>query len=148
MWVTLSLGLLLAEHTVLDGQDTVHAARKLQVVGRDQRCDPLAADDVHVEVIDLRTLWPYDWECIAESIKKTGVFPNTAQQMIDVGERTGALGSQLGRAAVYYEREVTQRIKRLTDLFEPLVIIFIGLVVGFVAVAQVSAMYSVFSQIK
>ncbi len=85
---------------------------------------------------------------LSESMRKTELFPNTAQQMIDVGERTGALSAQLGRAATYYEREVSQRIKRLTDLFEPLVIVFIGLVVGFVAIAQVSAMYSVFSQIK
>lgn len=85
---------------------------------------------------------------LSESIRKTGLFPNTAQQMIDVGERTGALSGQLGRAATYYERDVSQRIKRLTDLFEPTVILFIGLVVGFVAIAQVSAMYSVFNQIK
>ncbi len=85
---------------------------------------------------------------LSEPIKASGVFPNTAQQMINVGERTGALGSQLSRAATYYEREVTQRIKKLTDLFEPLVILFIGVVVGFVAIAQVSAMYSVFHQIK
>lgn len=85
---------------------------------------------------------------LSESIRKTGVFPNTAQQMIDVGERTGALSAQLGRAATFYERDVSQRIKRLTDLFEPMVIMFIGLVVGFVAIAQVSAMYSIFSQIK
>jgi type IV pilus assembly protein PilC len=85
---------------------------------------------------------------LSDSMRKTELFPNTAQQMIDVGERTGGLSNQLGRAAVYYEREVSQRIKRLTDLFEPLVILFIGLVVGFVAIAQVAAMYSVFSQIK
>ncbi|CAB4699102.1 unannotated protein [freshwater metagenome] len=85
---------------------------------------------------------------LSDSMRKTELFPNTAQQMIDVGERTGGLSNQLGRAAVYYEREVSQRIKRLTDLFEPLVIMFIGLVVGFVAIAQVAAMYSVFSQIK
>jgi len=85
---------------------------------------------------------------LSESLRETDLFPNTAQQMIDVGERTGGLSNQLGRAAAYYEREVSQRIKRLTDLFEPLVIMFIGLVVGFVAIAQVSAMYSVFNQIK
>lgn len=85
---------------------------------------------------------------LSDSIRQTELFPNTAQQMIDVGERTGGLSNQLGRAAVYYEREVSQRIKRLTDLFEPLVIMFIGLVVGFVAIAQVAAMYSVFRQIK
>lgn len=85
---------------------------------------------------------------LSDPLRETGLFPNTAQQMINIGERTGALSVQLGKAATYYEREVSNRIKRATDLFEPLVILVIGLVVGFVAVAQVSAMYSVFSQIR
>ncbi|MEY4372384.1 MAG: type pilus assembly protein PilC [Actinomycetota bacterium] len=85
---------------------------------------------------------------LSDPLRETGLFPNTAQQMINIGERTGALSVQLSKAANYYEREVSGRIKRATDLFEPLVILVIGLVVGFVAVAQVSAMYSVFSQIR
>ena len=51
-------------------------------------------------------------------------------------------------AASYYEREVTFRMKKVTDLFQPLVIFGVGIVVGFVAIAQVAAMYSVFSQVK
>jgi len=85
---------------------------------------------------------------LSDPLRDSGLFPNTAQQMINIGERTGALSVQLSKAANYYEREVSNRIKRATDLFEPLVILVIGLVVGFVAVAQVSAMYSVFSQIR
>jgi type IV pilus assembly protein PilC len=54
----------------------------------------------------------------------------------------------LSKAATYYEREVAFTMKRATELFEPMMILFVGLVVGFVAVAQVSAMYSIFGQVK
>ncbi|MCU1392485.1 MAG: Type fimbrial assembly protein PilC [Ilumatobacteraceae bacterium] len=81
-------------------------------------------------------------------IIESGIFPVAARQMIRVGERTGALGTQLSKASSYYEREVTFHIKRATDMFEPMVILIVGLIVGFVAVAQVAAMYSIFGQVK
>jgi type IV pilus assembly protein PilC len=83
-----------------------------------------------------------------EPMAETGLFPIAARQMIQVGERTGMLGSQLSKAANYYEREVSFTMKKATDLFAPMVILFVGLVVGFVAVAQIAAMYSIFGQIK
>jgi len=79
---------------------------------------------------------------------ETGIFPIAARQMIRVGERTGTLGRQLTKAAGYYEREVGFRMKRATDLFQPAVILFVGALVAFVAVAQVAAMHSVFSQVR
>ncbi len=79
---------------------------------------------------------------------ESGIFPTAARQMIRVGERTGSLAHQLTKAAGYYEREVSFRMKRATDLFQPAVIMFVGVLVGFVAVAQVSAMYSIFSQVQ
>lgn len=81
-------------------------------------------------------------------VVESGIFPVAARQMIRVGERTGSLGHQLTKAAGYYEREVTFQMKRATDLFQPAVILFVGLMVGFVAVAQVSAMYSIFNQVQ
>jgi type IV pilus assembly protein PilC len=78
---------------------------------------------------------------------ESGIFPIAARQMIRVGEKTGSLGNQLHKAATYYEREVTFSMKRATDLFEPTVIFTVGIIVGFVAVAQVAAMYSIFGQI-
>jgi type IV pilus assembly protein PilC len=83
-----------------------------------------------------------------EPMADTGLFPIAARQMIQVGEQTGMLGNQLGKAASYYEREVKFTMKRATELFQPAVIMFVALVVGFVAVAQVAAMYSIFGQIK
>ena len=49
--------------------------------------------------------------------------------------------------ARYYESELDYRLKRLTAIFEPAIIIVVGLIVGFVAIAMVSAMYGIFGQI-
>jgi type IV pilus assembly protein PilC len=83
-----------------------------------------------------------------EPMAETGLFPIAARQMIQVGERTGMLGHQLGKAASYYEREVTFSMKKATQMFEPIIILVVGLVVGFIAVAQIAAMYSIFGQVK
>ncbi|MDX6243197.1 MAG: type pilus assembly protein PilC [Frankiales bacterium] len=85
-------------------------------------------------------------EGVARSLGATRLFPAVATQMLRVGEDTGSLDEQLGMAAHYYEREVDDRLKRLTSLFEPVILIAVGLVVGFVAIALVSAMYGIFKQ--
>lgn len=87
-------------------------------------------------------------EGMAAPITASGLFPAAATQMMRVGEETGTLDQQLDSAASYYARELDYKIKRLTSMAEPAIIIFMGLVVGFVAVALVSAMYGVFSSQK
>lgn len=85
---------------------------------------------------------------IAGPLARTELFPATAVQMLRVGEETGTLDTQLEVTAQYYETELDYKIKKLTALFEPAVIVVMGLIVGFVAVALVSAMYGVFNQVK
>jgi type IV pilus assembly protein PilC len=87
-------------------------------------------------------------EGIAEPIIESQLFPAAATQMLKVGEETGTLDAQLDSAATYYARELDYKLKRLTSLAEPAIIVFMGLVVGFVAVALVSAMYGVFQNQK
>jgi type IV pilus assembly protein PilC len=77
----------------------------------------------------------------AKPLAETELFPGAARQMFKVGEETGTLDKQLKVAADYFGRELEDRMRRFTAMFEPLLIIFIGGVVGFVAVALVSAMY-------
>jgi type IV pilus assembly protein PilC len=81
-------------------------------------------------------------------IARTGLFPGAARQMFRVGEETGTLDQQLETAAKYYNREVDVKIKRFTSLFEPVIIIVMGVIVGFVAVALVSAMYGIYHQVN
>src|SRR5436190_6632590 len=86
-------------------------------------------------------------EGLAAPLNATELFPTSARQMFRVGEDTGTLDQQMHTAAVYFDRELDYKIKRFTTLFEPAVIIFIGIVVGFVAIALVSAMYGIYRQV-
>ncbi|MFC7495970.1 MULTISPECIES: type II secretion system F family protein [unclassified Nocardioides] len=85
---------------------------------------------------------------IAGPLARTGLFPGTATQMLRVGEDTGSLDTQLEVTAEYYETELDYKVAKLTSLFEPLVIVVMGGIVGFVAVALVSAMYGIFNQVE
>lgn len=84
---------------------------------------------------------------LASPLGRTELFPRTAVQMLKVGEETGTLDAQLETTAEYYETELDYKIKKLTSLFEPAVIIVMGGLVGFVAIALVSAMYGIFNQV-
>lgn len=81
-------------------------------------------------------------------LAETELFPGAAKQMFKVGEETGTLDDQLSVASMYFDRELEQRIRRFTTMFEPIMIIFVGLVVGFVAVALVQAMYGVLGSVN
>ncbi|MHB1139288.1 MAG: type II secretion system F family protein, partial [Microthrixaceae bacterium] len=83
----------------------------------------------------------------AAPLAQTGLFPNAVIQMVRVGERTGELSDQLNNAAGFYEEELSYAVDKLTAWFEPMMMLFIGLVVGFVALAMVSAMYGIYNQV-
>lgn len=87
-------------------------------------------------------------EGLAGPISAVDLFPGAARQMIRVGEETGTLDMQLETAAQYYGRDLDFKISRFTNLFEPAVILFMGVVVGFVAIALISAMYGIFGQVQ
>ena len=86
-------------------------------------------------------------EGIAMPLAQTDLFPAAARHMFLVGESTGTLDNQLETAAHYFDRELDYKIKHFTSLFEPAVILLVGIVVGFVAVALVSAMYGIYRQV-
>jgi type IV pilus assembly protein PilC len=71
----------------------------------------------------------------AKPLARTELFPGAARQMFKVGEETGTLDAQLAVAGLYFDRELESRIKRFTTMFEPAMIVFVGVIVGFVAVA-------------
>jgi type IV pilus assembly protein PilC len=86
-------------------------------------------------------------EGITRPMAASGLFPGALVQMVRVGENTGTLGTQLENVSTYYGRELEYKIKKLTTLFEPIVIVIMGFVVGFVAIALVSAMYGIYNQV-
>jgi type IV pilus assembly protein PilC len=84
----------------------------------------------------------------SKPLAATELFPGAAKQMFKVGEETGTLDKQLEVASLYFDRELESRIKKFTTMFEPIMIIFVGAIVGFVAVALVQAMYGVLQGAK
>ena len=111
----------------------------------------VATDSLHNRVF-IRSLSRVNEEMLegqglAVPLSRTKLFPGTAARMIRVGEETGTLETQLEVTARYYESELDYKLKKLTALFEPAIIIAVGVVVGFVAVAMVSAMYGIFGQV-
>jgi type IV pilus assembly protein PilC len=87
-------------------------------------------------------------EGISRPIAQTHLFPGPAEKMLLVGEESGTLDTQLEVTAEYCQSERSYRLKRLTTLFEPAVIVIMGVIVGFVAIALISAMYGIFNQVK
>ncbi len=84
----------------------------------------------------------------AEPMARAEIFPQTMVQMVRVGEQTGELAGQLDNVAGFYNEELDYSVEKLTEWFEPMVIVFIGVVVGFVALAMVSAMYGIYGQVQ
>lgn len=80
---------------------------------------------------------------LAVPMAEDGVFPPLARHMVRIGEETGRLEEMLLRVADAYEAEVRKLVKRLTGLLEPVIILAMGLVVGFIVVAMLMAIFSI-----
>ena len=73
---------------------------------------------------------------ISEPLAKCNVFPKMVTHMIAVGESTGALDAMLGKIADFYEDEVDQAVETLTSLLEPIMMVVLGTIIGFIVIAM------------
>lgn len=80
---------------------------------------------------------------IAEPLARTGAFPPLALSMIAVGEETGQLEPMLLRIAAAYEKSLRQAVRRLLAVLEPVLILALGLVIGFVVISMLLAVFSI-----
>jgi type IV pilus assembly protein PilC len=88
-------------------------------------------------------------EPIAEVFtQREDLYPTFVGEMIAVGEETGQLAQMLLGVAVFYESEVDQKTKDMSSIIEPFLMVFIGLAVGFFALAMIMPIYSLSSSIK
>jgi type IV pilus assembly protein PilC len=86
-------------------------------------------------------------ETIAAPLKQTGVFPPMVVQMIGVGEATGALDTMLSKIADFYEEEVDTAVAGLLTLLEPIMIAFLGIVVGGIVIAMYLPIFGLISEL-
>jgi type IV pilus assembly protein PilC len=85
---------------------------------------------------------------ISAPLKEVAVFPSMVVHMVGVGEETGALDTMLTKIADFYEDEVNAAIKALTSILEPVMIIIIGAIVGFIVISMYLPLFKVYDQIK
>ena len=86
-------------------------------------------------------------ETISGPLKETNVFPSMVVQMINVGETTGALDAMLGKIADFYEEEVDTAVAGLLTLMEPIMIAFLGVVVGGIVIAMYLPIFDLISKL-
>lgn len=87
-------------------------------------------------------------ESIAKPLESHDVFPPMVVQMMAVGEETGALDTMLNKIAEFYEQEIEAMVESLTSLIEPLLIAFMGAVVGFMVIALYMPMFNIINLIQ
>jgi type IV pilus assembly protein PilC len=85
---------------------------------------------------------------ISTPMRQAPVFPTMVTQMIGVGEETGALDAMMNKIADFYESEVEAAVKALTSILEPVMIVVVGGIVGFIIIAMYMPMFQVYDQIK
>jgi type IV pilus assembly protein PilC len=85
---------------------------------------------------------------IAGPLKESPVFPSMVGHMVGVGEETGALDAMLSKIADFYEDQVAAAVKSLTAIIEPIMIIVVGAIVGFIVIAMYMPMFSLYDQIQ
>ena len=87
-------------------------------------------------------------DTIAQPLKKSGVFPPMVISMISVGEQTGGLDEMLSKIADFYDEEVDAAVSNLLSLLEPVMIVFLGVVVGGMVVAMYLPIFDMINAVQ
>jgi type IV pilus assembly protein PilC len=85
---------------------------------------------------------------IADPLKESPVFPTMVSHMVGVGEETGALDTMLSKIADFYEDQVDAAIKALTSILEPVMIVLVGGIVGFIVISMYLPLFKVYDAIR
>jgi type IV pilus assembly protein PilC len=85
---------------------------------------------------------------IADPLKASSVFPGMVSHMVGVGEETGALDTMLSKIADFYEDQVAAAVKALTSILEPVMLVVVGGIVGFIVISMYMPLFKVYDAIK
>lgn len=116
--------------------------RALEIVGE------TAGNSVIAKAVETARQSVREGQKISAPLAETGLFPSMVTHMIDVGEETGRLSDMLIKVSEFYEKEVDAAVKGLTSLIEPMLIVFMGVVVGFIAISVMGPIFKLVSSIS
>ena len=85
---------------------------------------------------------------LSQPLTACGLFPTMVTTMIDVGEESGRLPEMLVKVGEFYDQEVEQAVKGLTSMIEPLLIMFLGGVVGFIAISIMVPIFTIVNKVQ
>ncbi|OGS36726.1 MAG: hypothetical protein A2293_10320 [Elusimicrobia bacterium RIFOXYB2_FULL_49_7] len=112
-------------------------------IARNSIDNPLFSSDIERIYISVK-----EGQGLSKPINQSSIFPSLVSEMIAIGEETGNLESSLNRVAEMYEREVEYAIKTMTSLLEPVIILFAGIVVCFIALSMLLPVFQVSSGLR
>jgi len=106
-----------------------------------------AGNQVIANAINKSVLAIAEGDTITGPLKESGVFPPMVTQMISVGEKTGGLDEMLNKIADFYDEEVDEAVSALTSVIEPIIIVFMGVVIGGIMIAMYLPMFDIMGKI-
>ncbi|MBS1723558.1 MAG: type II secretion system F family protein [Armatimonadetes bacterium] len=116
--------------------------RSLEIVGETM------ANAVLAEAIDNTRVSIREGQKLSLPLSQSGLFPSMVTHMIDVGEESGRLSEMLVKVGDFYDTEVEATVKGLTSMIEPLLIIFLGGVVGFIAISVMTPIFTLVNNVS
>ncbi len=116
--------------------------RSLEIVGETLNNAVLGS------AIDTTRLSIREGNKLSVPLAQCGLFPSMVTHMIDVGEESGRLSEMMIKVGDFYDAEVEAAVKGLTSMIEPLLIIFLGVVVGFIAVSVMTPIFTIVNSVK
>lgn len=116
--------------------------RSLEIVGE------TLGNRVLTEAIDATRMSIREGNKLSAPLASSGLFPNMVTTMIDIGEESGRLSEMLVKVGDFYDQEVETTVKGLTSMIEPMLIIFLGVVVGFIAISIMTPIFKLVNSVK
>jgi type IV pilus assembly protein PilC len=116
--------------------------RSLEIVGE------TLGNQVLTEAIDQTRVAIREGQKLSDPLNKSNLFPTMVTTMIDVGEESGRLSEMLVKVGDFYDSEVESTVKGLTSMIEPMLIIFMGCIVGFIAISVMTPIFKLVNSVK
>lgn len=116
--------------------------RSLEIVGE------TLGNEVLINAVDQTRLSIREGNKLSAPMADSGLFPSMVTHMIDVGEESGRLSEMLVKVGDFYDSEVEATVKGLTSMIEPMLIIFLGVVVGFIAISVMTPIFKLVNSVK
>lgn len=116
--------------------------RSLEIVGE------TLGNKVLSQAIDTTRASIREGNKLSSPLIQSGLFPNMVTTMIDIGEESGRLSEMLVKVGDFYDQEVETTVKGLTSMIEPMLIIFLGVVVGFIAISIMTPIFKLVNSVQ